>query len=143
MKKVGLVLLVLVILGGYMVKDSEAGQWCFQLDGFAEYVKLNVTRPDPLLPYWTLNGVWYHSSFHFIAPVSGTMVKSPDGTQRLLGISGTFIDAGVFNEVYQAQAIIDSATKNGTLYIWYDTSNTSSNFPFTKVNCGTVPPPAP
>ena len=140
MKKAGLVLVVLVIFTGYGF--SEAAQWCFQLSNFQEFVKLEVNRPDTLYPYWTLDGIWYHASYHFIAPVSGTMVKSADGTQKLLGISGTFIaEAGTFDEVYSAQAIIDSVTKNGTLYIYYDMLDMSLNFPFTKVKCSIVPPP--
>ena len=140
MKKAGLVLVVLVVFAGYGL--SQAGQWCFQVSDFTEYVKLEVNQPDTRYPYWTLDGVWYHSGWHFIAPVSGTMVKSADGTQRLLSISGSFIsDTGGLINVYTAQAIIDSLTKNGTLYLYYDMTNSMTPYGFTKVKCKEIPPP--
>jgi len=52
MKKAGLLLLMLVILGGWVVKDSEAAQWCWQFELDSDfYLKLTVLKPDPLSPF--------------------------------------------------------------------------------------------
>ena len=90
MKKVGLLFLVLVMLGCWIVKDSEAAQWCWQFTE-EDFIKLSVERNDPIYPFWSLNGVWYEGIC--IVPLVGTMVKSADGTEKMLTLYGTSIDA--------------------------------------------------
>jgi hypothetical protein len=141
MKKAGLVLLVLVILGSWAVKDSEAGQWCWQFAAYPDdYMKLSVTKPDPLYPFWSLHGMWYNSLSPYIIPLVGSMVKSADGTQRLLTLEGTY-PGGTLNFAINAQ--IDAVTKNGTFHIYYieQTGDSLGSFPLNKVKCSTLPAP--
>ena len=137
MKKVGLILLLLVILGGWTVKDSEAGQWCWQLADSNLYMKLSFAKNDPNFPFWTLSGMVYEPGIS-LEPVSGTMVKNADGTRRLLTLTMTNAD-GISWLMY---ADIDAHTKNGPM-IGYCPNNDSydDNHPLTKVNCSTMPAP--
>ena len=136
MKKAGLILLVLVILGSWAIKDSEAGQWCWDI-GFNEYLKLSFAKNDPNFPFWTLSGFDYLLGAD-ILPIAGTMVKNADGTRRLLTGTTTNPD-GISWFMY---ADIDAQTKNGTIIFYcpnndtYDTAHT-----LTKIDCKTMPAP--
>lgn len=141
MKKAGLILLVLVILGGWAFKGSEAGQWCWQFTGYPDnYIKLSFAKPDPLYPYWSLNGMWYVPG-ESIVPLVGTMVKSADGTQRLLNLNGAIPGTTGLSQAYQMEAVIDSLTKNGTIYIYYTISTDNSAFAINNLKCSTLPSP--
>jgi len=136
MKKVGLILLLLMILGGWAVKDSEAGQWCWDL-GLGEYMKLSFAKNDPNFPFWTLSGMTYVPG-ESILPVAGTMVKNADGTRRLLTLTMTNTD-GISWLMY---ADIDAQTKSGPMigyspnYDSYDPAHTLG-----KVPCSSLPRP--
>jgi len=136
MKKTGLILLVVVILGGWVVKDSEAGQWCWDMD-FDEYMKLSFTKNDPSFPFWTLSGMSYTPGGS-IMPVAGTMVKSADGKRRLLTLTITNAEA----ISWFGYADIDAQTKNGTIIFYCANSDTySTGHSLTKVNCSSLPAP--
>ena len=136
MKKARLLLLVLVILGGWAIKDSEAGQWCWDL-GLGEYMKLSFAKNDPNFPFWTLSGMTYAPG-EGILPVTGTMVKNADGTRRLL--TGTMADAdGISWFMY---ADIDARTQNGTCIYYCPNSDAySTAHTMTKVPCSSLPKP--
>ena len=136
MKKTGLLLLVLVILGCWAVKDSEAGQWCWDA-GSGEYMKLSFAKNDPNYSFWTLAGIWY-SPGNPILPISGTMAKNADGTRRLLTLNMTNPDA----LSWVGYADIDALTKNGPI-IFYLANNDSYStaHTLTKVDCKTLPAP--
>ena len=136
MKKAGLLFLVLVILGSYAIKDSEAAQWCWEFEGGGDYIKLSVIKPDSLYPFWSLNGVWY-SPDSYVIPLVGTMVKSADGTERVLTIYGTYYDT----QAHAINAVIDAGTKNGTFHIHYIYLDSDLDFVINKVNCGAIPAP--
>jgi hypothetical protein len=137
MKKVGLLLLVVVILGGWAVKDSEAAQLCWQLTA-ADFVKLSYVKNDASYPFWTLSGMWYEPGYAII-PLDGAMVKNADGTRRILTLSGAFPGA---TNTYLISADIDATTKNGTFTIHYvDAGVGDLTLSFTKVNCNTLPAP--
>jgi hypothetical protein len=138
MKKAGLVLLVLMILVSYMVKDSEAAQWCWELSGVNQYIKVSVVKPDPLYPYWSLNGITYVPDM-ILLPVAGTMVKSADGTQRFLTLWGAYPPTGA---ILGLDAVIDAETKNGTCGILgIIPFSARETFPLQKVPCSTLPAP--
>ena len=139
MKKAGLLFLVLVIFGSFSVKDSEAAQWCWQLAG-SDYIRLSVAKPDPLYPFWSLDGMWYNPG-SYVIPVTGTMVKSADGTQRLLNLNGTLPGATTLSQAYQMEAVIDSLTRDGTIFIYYTILGTNLEFSFNKLKCSTLPAP--
>ena len=137
MKKIGLILLLLVILGGWTVNDLEAGQWCWQLADSNLYMKLSFAKNDPSYPFWTLSGMVYEPGIS-LEPVSGTMVKNADGTRRLLTLTMTNAD-GISWLMY---ADIDAQTKSGPMigyspnYDSYDPAHTLS-----KVPCSSLPTP--
>ena len=136
MKKAGLLLLVLVILGGWAIKDTEAGQWCWDL-GNGEYVKISFAKNDPNYPFWTLAGIWY-SPGNPILPISGTMVKNADGTRRLLTLNMTNLDA----LSWVGYADIDANTKNGPIIFYLANNDTySTAHTLTKVSCSSLPAP--
>ena len=136
MKKAGLLLLVFVILGGWAVKDSEAGQWCWDL-GLGEYMKLSFAKNDPNFPFWTLSGMTYVPG-ESILPVAGTMVKNDDGTRRLLTLTATNEDA-ISWFMYMD---IDARTKNGTIITYCANDDTyGTAHTLTKVDCKALPKP--
>jgi hypothetical protein len=138
MKKAGLFLLVLVILGGWAIKDSEAGQWCWQFqDDPNFYLRLSVVRPDPNYPFWSLNGMWYSQGF-LVMPLVGTMAKSSDGTRRILTLFGTSTEG--FPQSFRGE--IDAVTKDGSLYFYdFNAGTTGLLSDLTKVKCSTLPAP--
>ena len=140
MKKARLFFLVLVMLGSLGVRESGAVEWCWEIST-TDYFRLSVTQPDPTLPYWSLNGIWYEPSTNTVIPLTGTMVKNYNGTQLLLNFSGTLYGTTVLQEAYQMEAVIAPATRNGTLYIYYPISSENFSFPFNKVKCSSTPAP--
>jgi hypothetical protein len=139
MKKAGCILLILVIVGGWAVKDSQAAQWCFEL-ATGNYLKLSVVKPDPNYPFWSLNGIWYVPD-SFIIPLVGTMVKSADGTERLLNLQGTLAGDTAMTATQQMEAVIDSVTKSGSVFIYYPIGGSNLEWSFTKRQCSTLPAP--
>jgi hypothetical protein len=140
MKKVGLLFVVLVILGSFSVKDSKATQWCWQIEGSSEFIKLAVMKPDPNLPFWSLNGMWYQAGFgQTIVPLVGTMVKNADGTGRLISLYGT----GLSFHPWTFTGEIDAVTKNGTLdlYDLYTDQVYYGTTPIIRVRCNSIPAP--
>ena len=136
MKKAGLLLLVLAILGAWAIKDSEAGQWCWDA-GSGEYMKLSFAKNDQNYPFWTLAGIWY-SPGNPILPISGTMVKNADGTRRLLTLNMTNPDA----LSWVGYADIDALTKNGPIIFYLANNDTySTAHTLTKVSCSSLPAP--
>jgi hypothetical protein len=136
MRKVGLLLLILVILGGWAVKGSEAGQWCWELTP-VDFVKLSYAKNDASYPFWTLNGIWYEPApYNSLIPLDGTMIKNGDGTQRIFMLTGSLAS----NNNYLIRAVIDTATKNGTFSIHYVNGGGETDVPMTKVPCNTLPP---
>jgi hypothetical protein len=135
MKKAGLFLLVLVIWGGLVIKGSEAAQWCLQTDA-NQYFKLSVVKPDPLYPYWSLNGITYVPEL-VVIPVAGTMVKSADGSERLLTLSG-----GINGTVMEIDAVFDPETKTGTWnIIGISPPSAKETYTLEKVPCSSLPKP--
>ncbi len=136
MKKAGLILLVLVVVGSWAVKDSGAGQWCFDL-GNGEYAKISFAKNDPNYPFWLISGILYEPNTYF-APVDGIMVKSPDGTRRLLTLNLTFENA----VLWYGYADIDARTKNGVVTFYGINDDVYDNaHSLTKVNCSSLPAP--
>ncbi len=136
MKKAGFIILVLVILGGWTVKGSEAEQWCWKSTEISQYIKLSVVKPDPSYPFWSLNGITYVPNM-VVIPVGGTMVKSADGTERLLVLFG-----GINGNVLEMDAAIDTVTKNGTVGILgISPPIARETFTIEKVSCSSLPKP--
>jgi len=135
MKKAGLLLLVLLILGGWAIKDSQAGQWCWDIDG--DYIKVSFAKNDPSYPFWLLSGIIYQPNV-YLSPVDGIMVKNADGTRRLLTLNITHPNA----VLWYGYADIDALTKNGLVTFYgvndnvYDIAHT-----LTKVPCSSLPRP--
>lgn len=155
MKKVALFFLALVLLVGYAVNDSVAGLLlCWKIeeqvdaDGADKYIEVRVTKTDSARHL--LNGIFYNTDGD-IAPVVGTMEKSPDGTRRV-SLHGTYVDGGknvhknggknVHKNVrtWILDATVDSKTKNGTIYVRSDGVGTKS-FDLTSIPCETAPNP--
>jgi len=76
--------------------------------------------PDPAYPWAkSLNGVWIFGGF--AVPVTGSMVKSPYGTQLLINLDGTLPDMSTH---YWMRGQVDPVSKNGTIKIYH--SNTGA-----------------
>ena len=135
MKRTGLIFLVLMVLVSFAVKDSEAAQWCLQTDA-NQYFKLSVVKPDPLYPYWSLNGITYVPDM-VVIPVGGTIVKSADGTERLLTLSGA-----INGTVMEIDAVFDPETKTGTWnIIGISPPIAKETYTLEKVPCSSIPKP--
>ena len=140
MKKAGLFFLVLVMLGSLGVRESEAVEWCWSTST-TDYWRLSVTQPDPTLPYYSLNGMWYETSTNLVVPLTGTMVKNYNGTLWLLNLSGTLYGTTGLEQAYQIEAVITPATRDGTIYIYYPLIPENNYTTFTKVKCSSTPVP--
>jgi len=140
MKKAGLFFLVLVMLGSLSVRESGAVEWCWAI-GTTDYFRISVTQPDPTLPYYSLNGIWYEPAGNYVFPLTGTMVKNYNGTEWLLNLSGTYPGTTGLLEAYLMEAVIAPATRNGTIYIYYPIASENTSYPFTKVKCSSTPAP--
>ncbi|MFH0932877.1 MAG: hypothetical protein V1832_00990 [Nitrospirota bacterium] len=138
MKKAALFVLALVMLVGFAIQDTQAGEWCWQ-DGNGEYIKVTVAKPDPLLPHKSLNGIWYSPS-SWLLPVVGTTDKDTGGTSRRVGLHGTYLSGADLYD-YVLDATIDPVTKNGTIYIYSSFLGVTNSFSLTKIDCATAPAP--
>ena len=84
--------------------------------------------------------MWYVPG-ESVVPLVGTMVKSADGTQRLLNLNGAIHNDTGLSQAYQMEAAIDSLTKDGTIYIYYTISTNNSAFAINNLKCSTLPAP--
>lgn len=140
MKKAALLFLALVVLVGFAVKESEAGQLCWKFDGYNDYIKVTVSNPDPLYSPKLLIGMWY-SPAAYVLPLVGTMVKDIGGTPTRVSLQATYGAGSSLQNPIALDASLDPVTKNGTLGIYYHNTDSVSSFTITKINCSTAPAP--
>jgi hypothetical protein len=132
MKNVVTCFFFLTTLGVVLVQDAVAGQTCWNMEPYADIVKLTVSTPDPSYPGNKLvNGVW--RDLNLLWPVVGSMVPSADGTQWIISFHGTRNDV----TTWDLRASVDKKTKNGTWTIKDPGSGFTNNGTFTKVPCST------
>lgn len=137
MKKVCTVLVTLVILGGFSIATAEAGQLCWNVDTINNdildgYVSLMVSGGK-----WTraVHGAYYGQGI--ILPVSGNMIKSPDGNNWFLQVGTVFTDAHI-----DIGATLNSSTLSGSArLVSVGVSNTSYDMTFTSISCKDMPKP--
>lgn len=86
MKKVGLILLVLVLFSAFVVTQSEAGQLCWNWSPFLDIIKVSTT--STLNGHTAVNGFLTASGFYFL-PVIGTFEKDPNGLDKRLSLHMT------------------------------------------------------
>ena len=138
MKKV--LLCVVVLVGLVWAGTGYGGNMCWT-DGWGNYYKVYVTKPDGVSPYKTVTGAWYLPE-DFLIPVTGTLQKDLGGTTLILSLTGTDRTLTDHMVVYFLEASLDPTSKNGT--IWYlfktDTSSEEGSTTFTKTPCFELPP---
>ena len=132
-------LCMVVIVGLLWAGAGYAGNMCWT-DGWGNYWKLYVTKPDGVSPYKTVTGAWYLPE-EFLIPVTGTLQKDLGGTTLRLSVTGSYLREDDTIEFYLLDATIDPTTKNGTIR-YLDKSHTSSyqgSETFTKTPCSQLP----
>ena len=109
-------------------------------DGWGNYWKVYVTKPDGVSPYKTVTGAWYLSET-FLIPVTGTLQKGLGGTTLRLSLTGTDRTSTDHTVGYFLDATLDPTSKNGTM--WYlfkmDTSSEEGSASFTKTPFSALP----
>jgi hypothetical protein len=136
MKKVALFFLALVVLAGFAMKDSEAGQLCWKLNPYTDIIKVSTSTPDSLYDHTLLNGRWRaRNPGGYACPVVGSMEKHFDGVNKVVGLHAT---ATVGGTLYSAiiEATINPKTNNGTWNLLRSDGGTISGT-FTRVDCVT------
>ena len=137
MKKV--VLCIVVLAGLLWAGIGYAGNMCWT-DGWGNYWKVYVTKPDGVSPYKAVTGVWYLPE-DFLIPVTGTLQKGLGGTTLRLSLTGTDRTSTDHTVAYFLDATLDPTSKNGTM--WYlfkmDTSSEEGSTSFTKTKCSSLP----
>ena len=133
MKKALFVLLAIVAVVGFGVKDSVAGQLCWRTEDNTVF-KLVTGLPDPAYPWAkSLNGVWIFGGF--AVPVTGSMVKSPYGTQLLINLDGTLPNMSTH---YGMRGHVGPVSKNGTITIYHSNTGGFDTEGLTKVSCKSI-----
>lgn len=139
MKKVCLVLMTLVMLGGFFIATADAGQVCWQIDStnnnFDGYVNMVVSGGKLSR---SVHGVLY-SSVGLYLPIAGNMVKYPDGSKWFMQLSTSVFD-GYISMVLTLNASDLSGT--GDMTTITDTRNIFS-LTFTNISCRELPPYVP
>ena len=131
MKKALFVLLALLAVVGFGVKDSTAGQLCWETENNTVF-KLVVGIPDPAYPWAkSLNGVWIFGTY--AVPVTGSMVKR--GTQLLINLDGTLPDLSTH---YGMWGQVGPVSKNGTIKIYHSNTGGFETWGLTKVSCTSI-----
>ena len=138
MKKTSLCIVVLV--GLLWTGTGSAGNMCWT-DGYGNYYKVYVTKPDGVSPYKTVTGAWYLPN-DFLIPVTGTLQKGLGGTTLRLSLTGTDRTSTEHTYAYFLDATLDPTNKNGTIWWLYkmDTSSEEGSTTFTKTPCSELPP---
>ncbi len=131
MEKALFVLLAIVAVVGFGVKDSMAGQLCWRTEDNTVF-KLVTGLPDPAYPWAkSLNGVWIFGGF--AVPVTGSMVKS--GTQLLINLDGTLPDTSTH---YGMRGQVNPVSKNGNIKIYHSNTGGFETWGLTKVSCTSI-----
>jgi hypothetical protein len=139
MKKICLVLVALIISGGFFVTAAEAGQLCWQLDSTDDSLDgyLTVTASGgkstrSLHGAWYIQGSWYW-------PLAGNMVKRPDADLWFVQLNSTFGDSylGIMGAVYA-----DTLSGMGRI-VRVGATNVAEDATFIKINCKDMPPYTP
>jgi hypothetical protein len=137
MKRICFVLITLVMLCGFLITTGEAGQLCWNVDTINNdildgYVSLMVSGGK-----WTraVHGAYYGQGI--ILPVSGNMIKSPDGNNWFLQVGTVFTDAHI-----DIGATLNSSTLSGSArLVSVGVSNASYDMTFTSISCKNMPTP--
>lgn len=137
MKKVCLVLVTLVMLGGFFITSAEAGQLCWQVDStnndvFDGYVSLIASGGK-----WTraVHGVYKMSGFNI--PVSGNILKSADGNYWFLQVTTVMTGDHI-----GITATLNSSTLSGSgQLVSVGVSYAVYDMTFTSISCKDIPKP--
>ena len=142
MKKVGILVLVLVLFSAFVVTQSEAGEKCWQISG--AYLKTSTTSTQ--FGHILVNGILYIPST-YVVPVVGTFEKDADGVHRILSLHGTNNTTSFGS---QRDCIFDAILDPTTTPKWGGTFNVDcgasayvqTGFSITRIACGDEPAPA-
>ena len=141
MKKVGLLLLVLVLFSAFVVTQSEAVQICWGMDSYADIIKVSTLPTGS--GHKLVNGVWYASPYN--NPVVGTMEWDTDGTSKRLSLHATnnTISFGGFKD-----CVLDADLSSSSTPKWEGPAVVDcgaggfpvSGFNLIRINCTTLVP---
>ena len=138
MKKVVLLFLALVMLAGFVIKDSEAGQLCWNMSPYVDVVKVSTSLPDPLYRnHKLLNGKW--DDTYTVFPVVGEMEKDEDGVHKIIGLHATKFSGGILQS-WVWTATIDPITKEGPWNILNPQSGSTNSGTLVRIDCVTGAP---
>jgi hypothetical protein len=137
MKKVWLVVVTVVMLGGFLVTTANAAQLCWQVDSTNDLLDgyINATVYGGKLTRAVHGGYYAQGGLYF--PMAGNMVKSPDDSKWYLQLNTNLFDSYVGMLITLNASTLSGA---GNLIVIADDRNVYSQT-FTNISCKALPAP--
>jgi len=141
MKKAVFMFLAAMIIIGFAMNDSMAGQLCWQKSGVSDIIKVSVT--DTGSGHKLVNG--FTSTSSYLLPVTGSFEKDLDGVHRILSLNATntYTDSWGGNRSCVITGVLDPSSTpkwQGTVTTDCGNGDFVTTRDLIRINCSTLKP---